>query len=58
MGVASDPTAVVDNRGRVFGVAGLRVVDASAAPLLPPGHPQSWIYALAEKISSHILNED
>ncbi|GIZ39404.1 hypothetical protein CKM354_000278900 [Cercospora kikuchii] len=58
MGVASDPTAVVDNRARVFGVTGLRVVDASAAPLLPPGHPQSWIYALAEKISSHILNED
>ena len=28
---------------RVFGVQGLRVVDASAFPLLPPGHPQATI---------------
>jgi choline dehydrogenase-like flavoprotein len=58
MGKASDPMAVVDNRARVFGVTGLRVVDASAFALLPPGHPQSVIYALAEKISRHILNGD
>lgn len=55
MGQASDPMAVVDNRARVFGVSGLRVVDASAFALLPPGHPQSTIYALAEKIAADIL---
>jgi len=43
MGVASDSMAVVDSHARVFGVQGLRVVDASAFPLLPPGHPQSTI---------------
>lgn len=43
MGVQNDTMAVVDNRARVFGVTGLRVVDASAFPILPPGHPQSTV---------------
>lgn len=43
MGVSSDRMAVVDHRARVFGVTGLRVVDASAFPILPPGHPQSVV---------------
>lgn len=43
MGVQSDPMAVVDSQARVFGVRGLRVVDASAFPFLPPGHPQSTV---------------
>ncbi|KAJ4413891.1 hypothetical protein N0V82_008246 [Gnomoniopsis sp. IMI 355080] len=43
MGRADDPQAVVDTQGRVYGVQGLRVVDASAFPLLPPGHPQSTV---------------
>ncbi len=30
--------AVTDSRARVIGVNGLRVVDASTFPLLPPGH--------------------
>ncbi|KAH6715052.1 GMC oxidoreductase [Leptodontidium sp. MPI-SDFR-AT-0119] len=55
MGRASDPEAVVDSQAKVFGVSGLRVVDASSFALLPPGHPQSTIYALAEKIAAGIL---
>ncbi|RAL13507.1 putative GMC oxidoreductase [Aspergillus homomorphus CBS 101889] len=55
MGTRNDPMAVVDNRARVFGVKGLRVVDASAFPLLPPGHPQSVVYMLAEKIAADII---
>lgn len=55
MGKSSDSTAVVDNLARVFGVEGLRVVDSSAFPLLPPGHPQSTVYALAEKIADSII---
>jgi len=55
MGKSSDPMAVVDSKARVFGVQGLRVVDASAFPLLVPGHPQSTIYALAEKIAEDIM---
>ena len=43
MGNTSDPMAVVDSHARVIGVSGLRVVDASAFPFLPPGHPQGSI---------------
>ncbi|KAJ5033354.1 uncharacterized protein L3040_008472 [Drepanopeziza brunnea f. sp. 'multigermtubi'] len=55
MGKKGDPDAVVDSQAKVFGVTGLRVVDASAFALLPPGHPQSTVYALAEKIAANIL---
>lgn len=44
MGVRDDPVSVLDSRARVYGVDGLRVVDAGSFPLLPPGHPQSCIY--------------
>ncbi|KAI0190798.1 glucose-methanol-choline oxidoreductase, partial [Astrocystis sublimbata] len=54
MGRADDPMAVVDAQGRVYSVQDLRVVDISAFPLLPPGHPQSTVYALAEKIACDI----
>ncbi|KAH8664480.1 hypothetical protein BX600DRAFT_541008 [Xylariales sp. PMI_506] len=55
MGMENDTTAVIDSSARVFGVQGLRVVDASSFPILPPGHPQSTIYALAEKIADAII---
>lgn len=54
MGRPDDPMAVVDTGARVYGARGLRVVDASAFAILPPGHPQSTVYALAEKIASDI----
>lgn len=56
MGRDNDSMAVVDSRARVIGVKGLRVVDASAFPFLPPGQPQSMVYALAEKIAQSILD--
>lgn len=43
MGASSDPLAVVDSKAQVYGVNRLRVVDASAFPFLPPGHPQSSV---------------
>ena len=43
MGAINDTKAVVDTRARVIGVGGLRVVDAAAFPLLPPGHPMSTV---------------
>ncbi|KAF6811615.1 choline dehydrogenase [Colletotrichum sojae] len=48
--------AVVDSRGRIFGVQGLRVADASTFPFAIPGHPQSAVYALAEKIADDIIS--
>ncbi|KAL9000157.1 MAG: hypothetical protein Q9188_005733 [Gyalolechia gomerana] len=55
MGHHSDHMAVIDTKARVYGVQGLRVVDASSFPFLPPGHPQATVYALAEKIADEIL---
>jgi choline dehydrogenase len=43
MGRAAYTLAVVDSKARVYGLQGLRVVDASAFPFLTPGHPQSGI---------------
>ncbi|KAK2606325.1 hypothetical protein QQS21_003256 [Conoideocrella luteorostrata] len=43
MGSSDDPMAVVDSQARVRNISGLRVVDASAFPFLPPGHPQSTV---------------
>ncbi|TKA36838.1 hypothetical protein B0A54_12680 [Friedmanniomyces endolithicus] len=55
MGCKNDSMAVVDSNAFVFGTKNLRVVDASAFPFLPPGHPQSTIYAFAEKIADQIV---
>ncbi|KAJ5405970.1 hypothetical protein N7465_007254 [Penicillium sp. CMV-2018d] len=57
MGTSDDDMAVVDSQARVYGVDGLRVVDASAFPFLPPGHPQSTVYMLAEKIAADIIRD-
>lgn len=43
MGRDDNSMAVLDSRARVKGVQGLRVVDASSFPLLPPGHPVATI---------------
>jgi len=43
MGKESDEKAVVDTKAQVYGVKGLRVVDASSFPILPPGHPVATI---------------
>jgi choline dehydrogenase len=51
MGPASDPTAVVDHLGRVHGVAGLRVADASVFPTGPRANVHFTVVAVAEKIA-------
>ncbi|KAF2759898.1 alcohol oxidase [Pseudovirgaria hyperparasitica] len=48
---------VVDSQGRVFGVQGLRVVDASVLPYSAPGHTQGVTYAVAEKLVADIIRD-
>ena len=65
MGKVGDPSAVVDSKARVMGVSGLRVVDASSFPFLPPGHPSAvvckstsyCIYRLVDSPSLRICND-
>lgn len=47
--------AVVDSKVEVYGVQRLRVVDVSAMPFRPLGHPMATVYGLAKKIAEGIL---
>jgi 5-(hydroxymethyl)furfural/furfural oxidase len=51
MGRAEDPMAVVDHQGRVKGVQGLRVVDASIFPVVPCANTNFPVLMAAEKIA-------
>lgn len=51
MGRADDPMAVVDTEGRVRGVQGLRVVDASVFPVVPCANTNFPTLMTAEKIA-------
>jgi len=51
MGRDDDPMAVVDTQGRVRGVQGLRVVDASIFPVVPCANTNFPVLMTAEKIA-------
>jgi 5-(hydroxymethyl)furfural/furfural oxidase len=57
MGAEGDPMAVVDAAGRVHGIEGLRVVDASIFPVVPCANTNFPTLMTAEKISDAILAE-
>jgi len=57
MGRASDPLAVVDERLRVMGLAGLRVIDASVMPTITSGNTNAPTMMIAEK-GAAMLRED
>jgi len=57
MGKKGDADAVVDSRLRVFGVAGLRVVDASIMPTITSGNTNSPTVMIAEK-ASRMIKQD
>jgi choline dehydrogenase-like flavoprotein len=48
---------VVDEKFRVYGTKGLRIVDASVVPMEVNGNPTSVIYGLAEKAAEDILRD-
>ncbi len=57
MGLPSDPLAVVDERLRVLGAQGLRVVDASVMPSITSGNTNTPTIMIAEKGSSYIIED-
>jgi hypothetical protein len=57
MGIASDPAAVVDAELRVYGIQGLRVVDASVMPDQVGGNINAPVIMIAEKAGDMILGQ-
>jgi 5-(hydroxymethyl)furfural/furfural oxidase len=55
MGAADDPWAVTDVHGKVRGVEGLRIVDASLFPTIPSANINLTTIMAAEKISDAVL---
>jgi choline dehydrogenase len=54
MGPDRDPMAVTDQRGRVYGVTGLRVVDTSVLPTVPSRGPAATAVMLGERFADLI----
>jgi choline dehydrogenase-like flavoprotein len=55
MGLASDPMAVVDERLRLHGLDGLRVIDASVMPTIVSGNTNTPTIMIAENASAMVL---
>lgn len=58
MAPQNDPTAVVDDKLRVYGIEGLRVVDASIMPMMPSANLNAPTMMVAEKASDIIRGKE
>ena len=58
MGATDDPRAVTDGEGRVHGIDGLRVVDASIMPRIVNGNLNAPTIMIAEKIADAIRGRE
>jgi choline dehydrogenase len=58
MGRSSDPMAVVDPEGRVYGTEALRVVDSSVMPSITTGNLNAPTIMLAEKLADRVLGRE
>jgi choline dehydrogenase len=58
MGKSDDPMAVVDSELKVFGVTGLRIVDASVMPSITSGNTAAPTMMIAQKIADKILADN
>lgn len=56
MGVSDDPMSVVDQLGRVHGLQGVHVWDASILPEVPSANTHLPVTMLAERLSSAYIN--
>jgi len=57
MGLATDPTAVVDERLRVIGVESLRVIDASVMPTITSGNTNTPTIMIAAKGAAMVIED-
>ena len=57
MGLASDPLAVVDERLRVYGIQGLRVIDASVMPTITSGNTNTPTIMIADKGAAMVIED-
>ncbi|WYZ45887.1 hypothetical protein EsH8_IX_000112 [Colletotrichum jinshuiense] len=51
---AKEDGGVVDSSLKVYGISGLRIVDASIMPLAPAAHTMTTVYAVAERAADII----
>ncbi len=55
--MGNDAASVVDERLRVHGIEGLRVIDASIMPRITSGNTNAPVYVIAE-LGARMLIED